>query len=90
MSSREIVGVDLFCGAGGFSEALHETCEELDYELELAAINHWEPAVRTHETNHPDAHQYHSKVEQLHPPEVIEKLAGDAETGFYRSLLEKF
>ena len=73
----EIVAVDLFCGAGGFSEALSQACEELDYDLREAAINHWEPAVQTHEANHPDAHQYHSKVEQLHPPNVIETLTGD-------------
>lgn len=78
MSEREIVAVDLFCGAGGFSEGLRQACEELDYGLREAAINHWEPAIATHETNHPDAHQYHSKVEQLHPPEVVERLTGEA------------
>ncbi|WP_134672652.1 DNA cytosine methyltransferase [Halorussus marinus] len=80
MPDREIVAVDLFCGAGGFSEGLREACSDLGYSLRLAAINHWEPAVQTHEANHPDADQYDSKVEQLHPPEVIERLAGDGET----------
>ncbi|MFW5903723.1 MAG: DNA cytosine methyltransferase, partial [Halolamina sp.] len=44
-----------------------------------AAINHWEPAVETHRQNHPDAHQYHSKVEQLHPPNVVRSLVDDAD-----------
>lgn len=74
MASDEIVAVDLFCGAGGFSEGLRQACEELGYDLRHAAINHWEPAVETHERNHPDAHQYHSKVEQLHPPNVVDDL----------------
>lgn len=74
VSERDIVAVDLFCGAGGFSEGLRQACEELGYELHEAAVNHWDRAVETHEQNHPDAHQYHSKVEQLHPPDVVERL----------------
>jgi DNA (cytosine-5)-methyltransferase 1 len=70
----DIVAVDLFCGAGGFSEGLRQACDDLGYELAEAAVNHWDPAVRSHEANHPDAHQYHSKVEQLHPPEVVAEL----------------
>lgn len=77
-TDREIVAVDLFCGAGGFSEALSQACDDLGWSLREAAVNHWERAIETHERNHPDAHQYHSKVEQLHPPEVIERL-GDGE-----------
>ena len=70
----DIVAVDLFCGAGGFSEGLRQACDDLGYGLAEAAVNHWDPAVQTHEANHPDAHQYHSKVEQLHPPEVVSEL----------------
>jgi len=77
VSHREIVAVDLFCGAGGFSEGIHQACQELGYDLREAAVNHWQQAIETHEANHPDADQYHSKVEQLHPPEVIETLTGD-------------
>jgi DNA (cytosine-5)-methyltransferase 1 len=75
-----VCAVDLFCGAGGFSEGLRQACEELGYELREAAINHWDPAIETHEANHPDAHQYHSKVEQLHPPKVIKRLLESAST----------
>jgi len=73
-TEREIVAVDLFCGAGGFSEGLSQACDELGYQLHEAAVNHWDRAVETHERNHPDAHQYQSKVEQLHPPDVVERL----------------
>lgn len=75
---RDIVALDLFCGAGGFSEALRQVCDDLGFSLHEAAINHWQQAVETHAANHPDAHQYHSKVEQLHPPAVIQELCGDA------------
>jgi len=75
--SKQIIAVDLFCGAGGFSEGLRQACRELGYDLKHAAINHWARAIETHERNHPDAHQYHSKVEQLHPPEVIDALVDD-------------
>ncbi|MFC4449839.1 DNA cytosine methyltransferase [Halorussus aquaticus] len=76
-TEREVVAVDLFCGAGGFSEGLRQACDDLGFPLREAAINHWDPAVQTHEANHPTAHQYHSKVEQLHPPEVIQRLSDD-------------
>ena len=72
--SDDTVAIDLFCGAGGFSEGLRQACRESGCDLKHAAINHWEPAVETHERNHPDAHQYHSKVEQLHPPKIIDAL----------------
>jgi DNA (cytosine-5)-methyltransferase 1 len=72
-----VTAVDLFCGAGGFSEGLRQACDDLGYELREAAVNHWDRAVETHEANHPDAHQYHSKVEQLHPPDVVKRLTDD-------------
>lgn len=75
MNTRErIIGSDLFCGAGGFSVGLKWACEDLGYDLVWAAVNHWKPAIRTHERNHPEAKQYHSKIEQLHPPHVVEEL----------------
>lgn len=68
----DITAVDLFCGAGGFSTGLALACERLDRDVELHAINHDEIAIATHETNHPWANHYHSKVEELHPPNVVD------------------
>lgn len=76
-ATRTIYAIDLFCGAGGFSEGLRQACERLGYDLREAAINHDDAAVETHERNHPEAHQYHSKVEQLHPPDVARELTDD-------------
>lgn len=35
-----VVAVDLVCGAGGFSEGLRQTCEELGYDLRHAAAEY--------------------------------------------------
>lgn len=66
--------VDLFAGGGGISTGAAEAARNLGYEpgenLHLAAINHSEDAIATHEANHPWADHYHAKVEALHPPDV--------------------
>ncbi|NLV14334.1 DNA cytosine methyltransferase [Haloarcula argentinensis] len=67
-----IVAVDLFCGGGGLSTALAQACEELDREVELVAVNHWGKAIETHERNHPWATHLNAKIEELHPPDVVE------------------
>ena len=64
--------VDLFCGAGGLSWGLASVCEQLDDGVDLAAVNHWERAIETHERNHPWADHYHAKVEELEPRNVFE------------------
>ena len=40
--------------------------------VELHAVNHWAPAIETHEQNHPWAEHHHAKIEELHPPDVVE------------------
>lgn len=40
--------VDLFCGAGGFSTGATQAGAEV-----VLAIDHWEPALSVHESNHP-------------------------------------
>ncbi len=68
--------VDLFAGAGGLSTGVARACEDLGLVpgegVALHAINHWEPAIETHEANHPWADHYHAKIEELHPPDVAE------------------
>jgi DNA (cytosine-5)-methyltransferase 1 len=73
--------IDLFCGAGGLSCGLAQACEHLDHQVELAAVNHWERAIETHEQNHPWADHYHAKVEELDPREVFETERVDILTG---------
>lgn len=66
-----IRAVDLFCGGGGCSTGLARAAEDDPRDVELAAVNHWEPAIRTHEENHPWADHYHCGVEELSPVEVF-------------------
>jgi DNA (cytosine-5)-methyltransferase 1 len=70
MSSELIRAVDLFCGGGGCSTGFARAAERLDRPVQLAAVNHWEPAIETHERNHPWADHYHCGVEQLDPREI--------------------
>jgi DNA (cytosine-5)-methyltransferase 1 len=44
----------------------------LETNIDLHAVNHWEPAIQTHETNHPWANHYHSRIEELYPPNIVE------------------
>lgn len=67
-----VVAVDLFCGGGGLSTALAEACEDLDRDVELVAVNHWGKAIETHKRNHPWATHLNAKIEELHPPDVVD------------------
>ncbi|WP_256403262.1 DNA cytosine methyltransferase [Halorubrum salinum] len=68
-----IRAVDLFCGAGGTLEGLSQACDELGVDLQVTAVNHWETAIETHKRNHPNGDHHVSKVEELHPPDVVEE-----------------
>lgn len=76
-TARHIVAIDLFCGAGGFSEGIKRACSSLGYGLQHGAVNHWDVAVQSHQANHPDAVQFHSRIEQLHPPDVIDTVVDE-------------
>ncbi|GAA0305595.1 DNA cytosine methyltransferase [Halarchaeum salinum] len=71
MSDR-IQAVDLFCGGGGFSTGLALACEDLGHDVDLVAVNHWTTAIETHERNHAWAEHRNAKVEELHPPDVVD------------------
>ena len=74
--SDGITVVDLFAGAGGLSTGIATACEDLGLkpgrDIELHAVDHWKPAIATHEANHPWAEHYHTKIEELHPPDIAE------------------
>ncbi len=62
---------DLFCGAGGTSSGLIEAALELDFEVELVAINHWLVAIATHSANYPWATHICARVEEIRPRDVV-------------------
>ncbi|WP_312908498.1 DNA cytosine methyltransferase [Natronosalvus caseinilyticus] len=74
MSEDSLTVVDLFAGAGGISTGAIDGAKNLGYtpgeDFHLAAINHNEYAIATHEKNHPWADHYHTKVEAIFPPDV--------------------
>lgn len=55
--------VDLFCGAGGTSAGAHATG---GVQL-VAAVNHWERAIETHQANFPDAKHFHCGIDKVDP-----------------------
>jgi len=71
-NERQLRAVDLFCGAGGLSTALAIACEQINREIELVAVNHWNRAIETHKANHPWAEHYQSKIEEVEPSSVFD------------------
>lgn len=68
---KTITAADLYCGAGGTSAGLADVCNELDYKLELIAVNHWDVAIASHTANHPYATHYCQSVDNMNPREVV-------------------
>ncbi len=73
---KELVAVDMFCGAGGESTGLVGACQKLGLKLRLSAINHWERAIETHSANHPFAEHFCEDVETLKPARIRERRVG--------------
>ena len=67
----EIVVVDLFSGAGGFSTGAQRAIEEMGGTINLRAINHWPVAIDTHQKNHPRAQHYVEDVERADPEAIV-------------------
>ena len=49
MKDMDLMVIDLFCGAGGFSEGFRQAGFKI-----IWAVDKWQPAVDTHKENHPD------------------------------------
>jgi DNA (cytosine-5)-methyltransferase 1 len=62
---RQLRVVDLFCGAGGFSEGFRQQGFDIIY-----AADNWAPAVRTFKTNHPNTRVVKADLLQLPADEV--------------------
>jgi len=70
-----IRAMDLFCGAGGSSTGMLQACDDAGVRLRLAAVNHWDVAIATHEANHPGADHFcvdvdHARMDKLAPDGV--------------------
>lgn len=69
--SRIINIADLFCGAGGESTGIVQAMEQIGGKYDLAAVNHWDLAIQTHERNHPQARHFQADLNSLNPHEVF-------------------
>lgn len=51
--AKPFLVADLFCGAGGASEAFRRVANQGGLNFEMLAVNHWQTAIDTHRLNHP-------------------------------------
>lgn len=71
MKPKTIYAADLFCGAGGTSQGLLMAANELNADLELTAINHWQVAIDTHSVNHPYAKHLCTGLDEIGDPRKL-------------------
>lgn len=64
---RTLSAVDLFCGAGGFTEGFKQAGVDVRACLDL-----WQPAVETHRKNHPDTEVFRADILDFEPSELPE------------------
>lgn len=57
-----LTATDQFCGAGGSTSG----AKKAGVEVKMA-LNHWELAIETHNTNHPDTHHDCTDVQACDP-----------------------
>lgn len=60
-ANRRFDAADLFCGAGGFTTGAVAS----GYVNVCLAINHWRPAIYTHEKNHPETRHICARIDEL-------------------------
>lgn len=58
--------IDLFCGAGGFSEGF----KQAGFQVVLA-VDLWETALKSHLLNHPECEHWLADIERLDPSRLI-------------------
>jgi DNA (cytosine-5)-methyltransferase 1 len=68
--------IDLFCGAGGFSEGFRQAGFDV-----IWAVDNWKPAVTTHQKNHPEFITILDDVERISrlPDNEFHKIVPDSE-----------
>lgn len=67
MKAKTLKIADLFCGAGGTSTGAIHAARRAGYKVNVTAINHWQVAVATHATNHPEARHLCTSIDDVNP-----------------------
>lgn len=73
---KTLQAADLFCGAGGTTTGMLMACRDLNFRLELLAVNHWPLAIQTHLANHPWARHICSSLMPIEPASSGELFEG--------------
>src|ERR1041384_7734000 len=68
---KVISAADLFCGAGGLTSGLVAAAKELNLGLRVLAINHWQIAIDTHSSNHPDIDHLCEELDAVSPRKAV-------------------
>ena len=68
--SRPIVMLDLYCGAGGYSTGFREAMKELGLDFIEFAINHWDRAIETMRSNHPEVKALQMDIDAATPEDI--------------------
>lgn len=70
---NEVEVADLFCGAGGTSNGVHDAALRHNLKLNLTAINHWPLAIATHKANHPEDRHLCESLDNVNPRKLFPK-----------------
>ena len=68
---KQIEIIDLFCGAGGTSVGARKAFNELGYNYNLTAINHWDIALETHSKNFPAGRHLCEDIVKINPRKIF-------------------
>lgn len=71
MKRRKILAADLFCGAGGTSQGLLLAANNINADLELVAVNHWQTAIDTHTANFPTQQHQCTGLAEVDPLKLV-------------------
>ena len=76
MKKNKLTALDFFCGGGGFSEGLLQAGVDV-----VRAVDHWAPAVKTHQMNHPDTEVLNKDILEIAylPEDEFEEIVPDTD-----------
>ena len=68
---KKNIVIDLFCGAGGESQGIHDAFTSRGMDIKLYAVNHWQVACNTHATNFPSDECICQDIQTVIPTDLV-------------------